>query len=163
MSKNCKSAQKGFTLIELMIVVAIIGILASLAVPTYQDYTARAQVTEAFSLAGAQKLGITEYHSSYGAFPKSNMEAGVISKDGDKIEGKYVASVVVSRGKKGNDDVAMITATMKNTDVASGIQGKKLVLRGMVSNGAYNWDCNKDAGTDIDNKFLPAVCRTPGS
>jgi len=156
MSTNCKSVQKGFTLIELMIVVAIIGILASLAVPAYQDYTARAQVTEAFSLAGAQKLAVTEYHSSMGEFPENNTRAGI----NDNIKGKYVASIKI--GKDG--DKATITATMGDNGVASGLKeaGKNtLVFKGEFKDGAYTWECsNKGSGTTINEKYLPSVCRS---
>ncbi|MDR1662653.1 MAG: prepilin-type N-terminal cleavage/methylation domain-containing protein, partial [Azoarcus sp.] len=72
-----KRVQQGFTLIELMIVVAIIGILAAIALPAYQDYTARAQMSEGFSLAGGQKLAVSEYHSNYGHYPTDNSVAGV--------------------------------------------------------------------------------------
>ncbi|HFB4201549.1 TPA: pilin [Neisseria gonorrhoeae] len=78
--------QKGFTLIELMIVIAIVGILAAVALPAYQDYTARAQVSEAILLAEGQKSAVTEYYLNHGEWPKDNTSAGVASSD--KIKGK---------------------------------------------------------------------------
>jgi len=160
---NSKLQQKGFTLIELMITVAIVGILASFAVPAYQDYTARAQVAEAFSLAGAQKLAVTEYHANAGEFPKNNAEAGI----SEKIEGKYVDNVVISTSGGGTGttpQTATITATMKASGVASGIKDKtknKLVLKGTANGGSYLWECKRESGgTTIENKYLPAACRS---
>ncbi|MCF2995589.1 pilin [Neisseria gonorrhoeae] len=88
--------QKGFTLIELMIVIAIVGILAAVALPAYQDYTARAQVSEAILLAEGQKSAVTEYYLNNGTWPKDNTSAGVASSG--EIKGKYVQSVTVANG-----------------------------------------------------------------
>ncbi|HFB4693036.1 TPA: pilin, partial [Neisseria gonorrhoeae] len=88
--------QKGFTLIELMIVIAIVGILAAVALPAYQDYTARAQVSEAILLAEGQKSAVTEYYLNHGKWPENNASAGVASSD--KIKGKYVQKVEVAKG-----------------------------------------------------------------
>ncbi|EMS2660492.1 pilin, partial [Neisseria gonorrhoeae] len=89
--------QKGFTLIELMIVIAIVGILAAVALPAYQDYTARAQVSEAILLAEGQKSAVTEYYLNHGIWPKDNASAGVASSPTD-IKGKYVKEVEVKNG-----------------------------------------------------------------
>ncbi|ENW4225417.1 pilin [Neisseria gonorrhoeae] len=88
--------QKGFTLIELMIVIAIVGILAAVALPAYQDYTARAQVSEAILLAEGQKSAVTEYYLNHGTWPENNDKAGVASPS--DIKGKYVESVTVTNG-----------------------------------------------------------------
>ncbi|HGS8464446.1 TPA: pilin, partial [Neisseria gonorrhoeae] len=88
--------QKGFTLIELMIVIAIVGILAAVALPAYQDYTARAQVSEAILLAEGQKSAVTGYCPNHGEWPKDNTSAGVASAS--DIKGKYVKSVTVTNG-----------------------------------------------------------------
>ncbi|ENS8071957.1 pilin, partial [Neisseria gonorrhoeae] len=88
--------QKGFTLIELMIVIAIVGILAAVALPAYQDYTARAQVSEAILLAEGQKSAVTEYYLNNGIWPANNGDAGVASSS--SIKGKYVKSVTVAKG-----------------------------------------------------------------
>ncbi|ENW2953526.1 pilin, partial [Neisseria gonorrhoeae] len=104
--------QKGFTLIELMIVIAIVGILAAVALPAYQDYTARAQVSEAILLAEGQKSAVTEYYLNNGEWPKDNTSAGVASAS--KIIGKYVKQVEVKNG--------VVTATMKSDGVNKEIQ-----------------------------------------
>ncbi|EPI8069595.1 pilin, partial [Neisseria gonorrhoeae] len=88
--------QKGFTLIELMIVIAIVGILAAVALPAYQDYTARAQVSEAILLAEGQKSAVTEYYLNNGEWPENNTSAGVANPT--EIKGKYVKSVTVTNG-----------------------------------------------------------------
>ncbi|ENW5781587.1 pilin, partial [Neisseria gonorrhoeae] len=110
--------QKGFTLIELMIVIAIVGILAAVALPAYQDYTARAQVSEAILLAEGQKSAVTEYCPNHGIWPENNASAGVASSD--KIKGKYVESVTVAKG--------VVTAQMASSNVNNEIKGKKLSL-----------------------------------
>src|SRR5688572_15351291 len=91
-----KAIQKGFTLIELMIVVAIIGILAAIAIPAYQDYTIRAQVTEGLNLAGSVKAAVAETFAQSGTWPANNAEAGV-GNNAD-ITGKYVTDVLVADG-----------------------------------------------------------------
>lgn len=153
-----KAIQKGFTLIELMIVIAIIGILAVIALPAYQDYTARAQVSEAFSLAEGQKAAVIEYFADKGAYPESNEAAGVAASS--KITGKYVASVDI--GGKG-----VITATMKAKDVNSALTSKTLTLtpataavaasaaNAAANPGSFTWTC----GGSIDTKYRPAACR----
>ncbi|HID8630319.1 TPA: pilin [Neisseria meningitidis] len=158
--------QKGFTLIELMIVIAIVGILAAVALPAYQDYTARAQVSEAILLAEGQKSAVTEYYLNHGEWPKNNTSAGVASSATD-IKGKYVEKVEVAKG--------VITATMLSTGVNKEIQGKKLSLWAKRQNGSVKWFCgqpvtrnapnasadavNKVTGNEIDTKHLPSTCR----
>ncbi|HEZ5416403.1 TPA: pilin [Neisseria meningitidis] len=160
--------QKGFTLIELMIVIAIVGILAAVALPAYQDYTARAQVSEAILLAEGQKSAVTEYYLNHGTWPKNNTSAGVASSS--TIKGKYVKEVTVANG--------VITATMLSSGVNKEIQGKKLSLWAKRQNGSVKWFCgqpvtraaNANADADavaaktddnnkIDTKHLPSTCR----
>ncbi|EPH9317763.1 pilin, partial [Neisseria gonorrhoeae] len=107
--------QKGFTLIELMIVIAIVGILAAVALPAYQDYTARAQVSEAILLAEGQKSAVTEYYLNHGIWPANNTSAGVASSPTD-IKGKYVQKVEVNNG--------VVTATMASSNVNKEIKDK---------------------------------------
>lgn len=140
------NAQKGFTLIELMIVIAIIGILAAIALPAYQDYIARSQMSEAFNLAGGQKGAVTETEANKGAFPSSNAAAGIAAAS--SITGKYVSQVEIT----GN---GVITATMKTSDVSSDIAGKKLTLTPTKNAGSYTWACSSDASA----KYLPSSCR----
>ena len=142
-----KKVQKGFTLIELMIVIAIIGILAAIALPAYQDYVARSQMSEAFNLAGGQKGAVSEYYSDKGVWPANNAAAGIATT----VNGKYVDSVVVSAA--GTNGV--ITATMKATGVAKGVQGKTLALKGTANDGSFSWECSSNA----DAKYLPSSCR----
>ncbi|EOD9226682.1 pilin, partial [Neisseria gonorrhoeae] len=111
--------QKGFTLIELMIVIAIVGILAAVALPAYQDYTARAQVSEAILLAEGQKSAVTEYYLNHGTWPEDNDSAGVASSATD-IKGKYVKEVKVENG--------VVTATMASSNVNKEIKDKRLSL-----------------------------------
>ncbi|HGH0067159.1 TPA: pilin [Neisseria meningitidis] len=157
--------QKGFTLIELMIVIAIVGILAAVALPAYQDYTARAQVSEAILLAEGQKSAVTEYYLNHGEWPGNNSSAGVASSS--TIKGKYVKEVEVKNG--------VVTATMLSTGVNKEIQGKKLSLWAKRQDGSVKWFCGQPVtrtGTDdtvkadtaangkkIDTKHLPSTCR----
>ena len=141
-----KQVQKGFTLIELMIVVAIIGILASIALPAYQDYTKRAHVTEGLSLASGAKTAVAEYFSTNAAWPTNNTSAGLAPAN--TIKGTAVDSVTVGTG-------GAITALF-NAKVES---GKKLVLKPTDTGGAIKWDCTPTAGTDINAKYLPSKCR----
>ncbi|HFC7857336.1 TPA: pilin [Neisseria meningitidis] len=161
--------QKGFTLIELMIVIAIVGILAAVALPAYQDYTARAQVSEAILLAEGQKSAVTEYYLNHGKWPDGNSDAGVATSS--EIKGKYVQKVEVAKG--------VITATMLSTGVNKEIQGKKLSLWAKRQAGSVKWFCGQpvqrakaDADADavtaaankkIDTKHLPSTCRDASS
>ena len=141
--------QQGFTLIELMIVVAIIGILAAIAIPAYQDYTIRAQVSEGLNLSGGAKAAVTEFFQDRGSMPSDNTEAG-LAASGD-IVGKYVSSVAVSNG--------VIEVTYGN-DAHQIINGATLQLTPDTTEpGSVQWDC-ASAGADIENKHLPAACRT---
>ncbi|HEZ6998117.1 TPA: pilin [Neisseria meningitidis] len=163
--------QKGFTLIELMIVIAIVGILAAVALPAYQDYTARAQVSEAILLAEGQKSAVTEYYLNHGKWPGNNSSAGVASAS--DIKGKYVQSVEVKNG--------VVTATMASSNVNKEIKGKKLSLWAKRQDGSVKWFCGQpvtrtakatddgvtaDAaanGKKIDTKHLPSTCRDDSS
>ena len=139
--------QQGFTLIELMIVVAIIGILAAIAIPAYQDYTIRAQVSEGLNLAGGAKAAVSEYTMDRGSFPTDNTLAG-ISAPGD-ITGKYVVSVTVANGL-----VTVDYGNEAHTTLSTGF----LELSPFTNAGSVEWDCRAQ-GTTIADKHLPAACR----
>ncbi|HEZ6623431.1 TPA: pilin [Neisseria meningitidis] len=161
--------QKGFTLIELMIVIAIVGILAAVALPAYQDYTARAQVSEAILLAEGQKSAVTEYYLNHGEWPANNSSAGVATSS--EIKGKYVEKVEVAKG--------VITAQMASSNVNKEIKGRKLSLWAKRQNGSVKWFCGQPVtrntaddddvaktGTDsekINTKHLPSTCRDASS
>ncbi|HGG9808231.1 TPA: pilin [Neisseria meningitidis] len=158
--------QKGFTLIELMIVIAIVGILAAVALPAYQDYTARAQVSEAILLAEGQKSAVTEYYLNHGEWPANNSSAGVATSA--DIKGKYVKSVEVKNG--------VVTAQMASSNVNNEIKGKKLSLWAKRQAGSVKWFCGQpvtraanaddvaaDGTNKIDTKHLPSTCRDASS
>jgi type IV pilus assembly protein PilA len=141
-----KKIQKGFTLIELMIVVAIIGILAAIAIPAYSDYTKRAKVTELVTAASACKASVSEFFQAQGVFPATIEEAGCSSTTTDKID-----SITLGAGD------GVIT-------VASGIDGVDgdyvlLPTETVADSGVLEWTCNTAAGTTIEDKYRPANCR----
>ena len=147
-----KKIQQGFTLIELMIVVAIIGILAAIAIPAYQDYTIRAQVSEGLNLAGSAKVAVTEYFQDKGVYPPSHTAAGLA--DPDQIQGKYVALVTVTA------DTGVITVSYGNdahSTLTTGPQTLVLTPDGVTTPGSVTWDCS--TGGTVAAKHRPAACR----
>lgn len=139
------NAQKGFTLIELMIVVAIIGILAAIAIPAYQNYTKRAHVSEGLSLAGGAKAAVAEYTASQNAYPADNTTAGLA--DATDITGNAVTSVGVDDG--------LITITF-NGKVGA---GQTLVLSPSTSAGGIAWACKPGSSNPISGNLIPSNCR----
>ena len=144
--------QKGFTLIELMIVVAIIGILAAIAIPAYQDYIARSQLSEALVLSSQYKLTISNVYSQTSVCP-TLAEFG-LSMPTD-ASGKFVTSVNTTTV---TGAICAVEFTFKNSGVSTGLQGKHLTLA-MTSQttglGASNWSCTS---SDIAQKYLPIAC-----
>ena len=138
-----KRAQQGFTLIELMIVVAIIGILAAIAIPAYQDYTVRAKVTEGLSLASAAKTAVSEFRMSKAGWPTSNTSAGLATAA--SIKSKYVDSVTVTG--------SVVTIAMNASNIP---RGGNLVLTGSLRNdGGVEWRCT----STVAAKYVPSNCR----
>ena len=153
-----KRTERGFTLIELMIVVAIIGILAAIAIPAYQDYTIRSKVTELINAAGVCKTGVAEYYQSKGLMPATTDEAGC----SDKGTANSSAPVVGAGG------IIVVTAAGGlQTQLKANGSGDKFLYNPMCagaacaadgSSGALTeWDCK--TGTDVKAKYLPAQCR----
>lgn len=137
----------GFTLIELMIVVAIIAILAAIAIPAYQDYLIRTQVTEGMTLASGAKSAVWDFVSNTGRLPKSNESAGLATST--SITGDYVSSVDLAPAGK-------ITVAFNAPSANSHIKTSTLVLSAITQAGSITWSCN--SGT-VSDKYLPATCR----
>lgn len=141
---SSKTPIRGFTLIEIMIVVAVIGILAAIALPAYQDYTVRSKVSEGLGFASAAKVAVVSAYSNKG-LPGSNAEAG-LSEAGD-FESQYVESVKIEEG--GN-----IRVTFNGT--IPQLTGKSVMLAATERGGAIDWCCYSE---DIEARYMPASCR----
>lgn len=143
--------QKGFTLIELMIVVAIIGILAAVAIPAYQDYIGRAQISEAVSLTGSGKTPLSEFFADKGVWPSNASDVM------GNISGKYTASITISASSDTAPGTLTLEATMQATGVNTNIKSKTLTL--LTTDGGKNWACSSGGGSPVDPRYLPAACR----
>ncbi|MBN8714711.1 MAG: pilin [Xanthomonadales bacterium] len=144
-----KSMQQGFTLIELMIVVAIIAILAAIAIPAYQDYVVRSQVSEGAVLADGAKTAMAEFYSNTGHFPKNNGSAGLATAA--SITGQYVSGVDVSTA------VGKITVSYAGPKANTAIKTSTLILSAFPTAGSVEWHCK---GGTVASKYLPTSCRS---
>ena len=145
--------QQGFTLIELMIVVAIIGILAAIAIPAYQDYTIRAKVSEGLNLSAAAKLGVAETYQSQGVKPDTNAGAGLAPST--SISGNYVKSVAVGFANGTSGTITITYSAPKE------VANHTVRLKPTFTGGSTKWECRGGDTNPVSDRYLPANCRTP--
>lgn len=138
--------QRGFTLIELIIVVAIVGVLAAIAIPTYQDYTLRARLAEVLGMMARDKTAIADYYFEMGEWPGSIDEVEISEPDASE----YITKVEL---------VQVPTAVGYSLDLPNGVQGVLLLEAEIVENSIHRWYCRSSKASPIAGRYLPANCR----
>lgn len=152
MKKVQLARQQGFTLIELMIVIAIVGILAAIALPAYQDYTVRARMSEALAIAAEAKTSISEYYASNGNLPTARASVG--------LSGINPQSYAQSTSYLGTATEAIYTIQMKRDPRLGGMSGQNVRLKGTLdpNTGTISWICGPVTNLELA-RYLPASCR----
>ena len=140
-----KNNQSGFTLIELMIVVAILGILLAIAIPAYQDYTVRAKVSEGLNLAASAKLAASETRLSESTWPANNTEAGYTSPTTSLVSSIQIAASDIT-----------ITYNTVAAGTPAEVAGSTIIMQGAATAGSVTWNC---VGGNVEPKYRPSECR----
>lgn len=158
MQQQPPHSERGFTLIELMIVVAIVGILASIAIPAYSDYTVRAKVTEAVAAAGAIKTSVADYYYANGALPETNEEAGL--GDATDYATNIIQQISIEDGTATDVEAGSIKITFNAIDGAVS-NGATLMFSPDDSGSGLSWSCSAGASNaaTLPDQYAPASCR----